>query len=61
MEKSTKAPPENQKQDHLWSSNSICGYLSEENDNADLKKHLHPMFSAALFFLFLFYNDFSQV
>ena len=33
-----------------WSSNSISGYLSKENENTDLKSNMHPpMFIAALF------------
>ena len=33
----------------LWSSNSTLGYLSKENENTNLKRYMHPMFTAALF------------
>ena len=33
----------------IWCSNSNSGYLSEENENTNLKIYLHPMFIVALF------------
>ena len=26
----------------IWSSNSTPGYISEENENTDLKRYMHP-------------------
>lgn len=33
------------------SSNSTTGYLPKENKNANLKRYMHPMFTAALFLI----------
>ena len=33
----------------MWSSDSTSGYLSEENENDNSERYMHPMFTVALF------------
>ena len=42
VENSMEVPPKNENRTTIWSSNCTAGYLPKENDNANLKKYMHP-------------------
>ena len=35
----------------IWSSNSITGYLSEENGNTNLKTYMHPNVHSSIIYI----------
>ena len=49
MENSMEVPQNIKNRTTIGSSNSTFGYLSEENENTNLKRYMYPMFIAALF------------
>ena len=52
MENSIEVPQKIKNRTTIWLSNSTSGYLSEENENTNLKNNLHPyshVFMAAIF------------
>ena len=42
MENSMEVPEKIENRTNIWSSNSISGYLPEENENTTAKRYLHP-------------------
>ena len=42
MENSMEFPQKIKNRTAIWFSNSTTGYLSEENENTNLKKYMHP-------------------
>ena len=49
MKNITEVPQKSKNRTTIQSSNSTPGYIAKENKNTDLKIHMHPMFTAALF------------
>ena len=37
-----KVPQKTENRTTMWSSNSTPGYISEENENTDSKRYMHP-------------------
>lgn len=48
VEESREGPQNVKKSTTLWPSAHTTGYLRKENDNTHSKRHVHPMFTAAL-------------
>ena len=49
MKNSMNFPPKIKNRTTIWQSNFTSGYLSEANENTNLKRYMHPMFIIALF------------
>ena len=49
MKNNMEVPQKKKNRATIWSSNSTPKYTSEENENTNSKKYMHPMFIALLF------------